>query len=317
MAHPHLTPLRALVKGPQLPTLAADFLAAKRAANLSDLTITSYATTLRLFAQCLTDAGVPLSAADITRDHIHLYLAWERGRGSKDSSIATRFGHLKIFWKWVGDEEPQIANPMARMPAPKIAETLKAPISDADFAALLKTVSGPGFLDRRNRALLLLAYDSGIRVAGITGLDIADIDLDHNEVTVRVAKGRKPYITRFGETTGQALRRYLRSRAEHPHAGLPALWLTARGRMAIHSIQDMIEHCAKLAGLGAKHIHMHLLRHTAAHNQKAAGLSDEDVMSLFNWDDPKSAARYGKALRGKRARQHYVSPADKLGKVEK
>lgn len=317
MAHPNITPLRARVKGPQLVTLAADFLATKRAANLSPLSINSYATTMRLFQQCLTDAGVALSAADITREHIQLYLAWERGRGSKDSSIATRFGHLKIFWKWICEEEPQLSNPMARMPAPKTAETLKTPISDEDFAALLKTVSGPTFLDRRNRAILLLTYDSGIRVAGLTGLDVADIDLDHNEVTVRVAKNRKPYITRFGETTGIALRRYLRSRAEHPHAQHDALWLTARGRMAIHSIQDMIEHCAKKAGLVDKHIHMHLLRHTAAHNQKAAGLSDEDVMSLFNWDDPKSAARYGKALRGKRARQHYVSPADRLGKVEK
>ncbi len=317
MPRTNITPLHPPAKGPQLATLAMDFLATKRAANLSPRSIESYTQTLRLFQQCLTDAGIALSATDITRDHIQLYLTRERGRGSKDSSIATRFTHLKILWKWICEEEPQISNPMARMPTPKFAETLKTPISDDDFAALLKTVSGPDFIDRRNRAILLLTYDSGVRVAGIAGLDVTDIDIVHNEVTVKVAKGNKPYVTRFGETTGIALRRYLRGRAEQPHAALPALWLTARGRMSIHAIQDMIKRCASKAGLTDKHIHMHLLRHTAAHNQKAAGLSDEDVMALFNWDDPKSAARYGKALRGKRARQHYISPADRLAKADK
>lgn len=314
MAHPHITPIRPLGKGPQLTTLIADFLATKRAANLSPLTLRNYSDGLQTFLNFLDTAGIAPIASDITRAHMQLYLEWDRARGCKDSTIESHFTRLKIFWKWVCEEEPQITNPMLRLQAPKVAETLTEPISDADFAALLRTVSGPTFHDRRNRAILLLAFDSGIRVSGLVGLDVADIDLEHGEVTVRVAKGRKPYITRFGQATGIAIRRYLRSRSEHAQAALDALWLSDRGRLAVHSMQDMIERCASQAGLAAKHIHMHQLRHTAAHRQKEAGLSDEDVMALFNWDDPKSAARYGKALRGKRARQHYVSPADTLEK---
>ena len=60
----------------------------------------------------------------------------------------------------------------------------------------------------------------------------------------------------------------------------------------------------------------HALRHTFAHNLKAAGVGDENLMALGRWRDAKSMFRYGKSTREVRAREALLknSLADKFGK---
>lgn len=94
---------------------------------------------------------------------------------------------------------------------------------------LLGTYKGRVFADRRDTAIIRLFLDTGMRLAEMTGLTVADLDMDY-EVAVVLGKERRPRSCPFGSKTGQALDRYLRVRGRHMHAKLAEVWLGYRGR---------------------------------------------------------------------------------------
>jgi len=77
----------------------------------------------------------------------------------------------------------------------------------------------------RNKAIVLLLLESGLRRAELSALDISDVDVKSRIVMVRRGKGGKSRESVLGDDTAQALWRYLRTRQER--AG--ALFTTYRG----------------------------------------------------------------------------------------
>ena len=74
------------------------------------------------------------------------------------------------------------------------------------------TCAGRGFLDTRNRAILLGLLDSGCRANEFLSLNLGDVDLGVGTFTVRKGKGGKSRVTFLGAETRRALLAYLRHR---------------------------------------------------------------------------------------------------------
>ncbi|HEX6256209.1 MAG TPA: tyrosine-type recombinase/integrase [Euzebyales bacterium] len=108
---------------------------------------------------------------------------------------------------------------MAGMQAPKVPEEPVPVLSRDQLKALLAACKGSGFTERRDTAIIRLFLDTGMRLAEMTGLTVADLDMDC-EVAVVMGKGRRPRSCPFGAKTGQALDRYLRVRGRHKHANV-------------------------------------------------------------------------------------------------
>jgi integrase/recombinase XerC len=66
--------------------------------------------------------------------------------------------------------------------------------------------------------MISLLLDTGMRRAGLAGLEVEDVDLDRHEVSV-LGKGRRRYTVSFGRKTAWALDRYLSERAKHRLSG--------------------------------------------------------------------------------------------------
>jgi integrase len=68
------------------------------------------------------------------------------------------------------------------------------------------------------------------------------------------------------------------------------------------------------AGLDGSRSAVHLFRHTFGHLMKASGASDEDIMTLGGWKDPRSMQRYGASAAAARARATHrnLSPGDRI-----
>jgi len=106
-------------------------------------------------------------------------------------------------------------------------------LSDEEIAALLKTCAGPRgqpgvfdrmvFLGHRDEVVLRLLLDTGVRVSELCGLELTDVD----ELAYVTGKGYRPRVVPFGAKTAQAVDRYLRVRALHPHARSPKLLLAS------------------------------------------------------------------------------------------
>jgi site-specific recombinase XerD len=254
--------------------------------------------------------------ARIEKLHVENWLIHLREeRDAKESTIRARFSALRRFFNWCVDEGEITTSPMVRMKAPRVDEPAPGVLTDAEAKALLAACDGKDFEARRDMAIIRLMLDTGLRrfeVAAMT-YDAAAIkmQLDTHLISV-IGKGSRVGAVRFGDKTARDIDRYLRVRALHPRAALPALWLAQKGALTGDGVHHLVKRRAALAAI--RTIHPHLLRHTWAHTMKSAGASDEDVMTLGRWRDRKVMARYGQSAAFERAAEtaRRLSPGDRL-----
>ena len=111
--------------------------------------------------------------------------------------------------------------------------------------------------------MMELLYSSGLRLAELVGLNVADLDLADRTVRV-LGKGSKTRIMPVGRQAVTALQGWLRQRASLAAAGETAVFITQRGRrLGARAVQLVVARRARAQGLPMG-VHPHLFRHSFA-----------------------------------------------------
>jgi site-specific recombinase XerD len=289
-----------------------DFVVHRRAENMSPRTLAAYRVAAHQLVDFLTAAGLPTGPMEITRQGVQEYITHVVLTRSA-ATASTRYWGLRAFFNWLVDEGEIDHSPLERVRPPRQEERPPDVLSDEEVLALLHAAEGRSFEDRRDAAIIRLLFDTGARVGELVSMTTDGVSVA--DATARVmGKGRRERDLAFGMKTAKDLTRYLRLREGHRLAESTQFWLGWHGPLTESGVAQALKARAERAGLDAAKVHPHILRHTFADRWKAAGGSEEDLMSLGGWPSPTAMRRYGSSLAAARAREAHrrLSPGDRL-----
>jgi integrase/recombinase XerD len=207
----------------------------------------------------------------------------------RHNSISTRNARLAAIhslFRWAALSHPEHAELIARVlaiPPKRNQRKIVTWLTDAEIDAIAAACDPATWTGRRDRTLIVLAAQTGLRVSEITGLRCADVHLGVGAHVACSGKGRKQRITPLTSGTVAAIKAWM---AERAGQAADPLFPTSTGRALS---RDAIEHrlalhvtaaataCPSLQG---KKISPHSLRHGAAMRLLHAGV-DTSVIALW------------------------------------
>ena len=148
----------------------------------------------------------------IRRKDIQNYLIHLSQKGFDPASIQRKLSTLRSFFKYLQRRVKVKANPASSLEAPKRKKRLPRALSWPQVKSLLE----PSLYQKekeglRDRAILELLYNTGLRLSEISSLRKGDIDFKAGEIKV-LGKGNKERIVPIGENAGKILTEYLDSK---------------------------------------------------------------------------------------------------------
>lgn len=267
----------------------------------------SYGRALVGFAGWLAEHHPDAGPVDVTRDQVRAWIVHIRNVTSSGTA-RSHFAGIRHFFKWALVEGEVTVDPTDGIRTPPPNDPRTPLLSIEDIRALLATCAGRDFVAVRDRAIILLFVDAGLRMAEVSGLTVESVDIRERAVHVEGKgsnrSGPRRRTVYPGTKTVQALDRYLRERRKHPYADLSTLWLGGRNRPTISAdgVDAMLQRRANRVGLK---LHSHQFRHTWADAFRAAGGSEGDLMTMGGWRSRAMLDRYGRTNAEGRARDAY------------
>jgi site-specific recombinase XerD len=315
--------LESLVSTTSLESLAKGYILNCKTEGKSPKTISGYEMALRNFIWYCRQNDFPevqkLTAVHIR--HFLWYLASEPHRWNSTSPAAKRqvtsttvngyFRALRTFFNWLEREELVIENPFKNLKPPKIDKKVIQALSPAEIDRLFKLCSGKSTLDVRNKAILSVFLDTGLRISELANLTIDDVNVDNASLLIRHGKGGKQRVVRIGVKAQKALWKYI---TLYRKGNSNRLFQNRSGEsMGVLGIKILIK---RLGDRAKVKVHPHKLRHTFAISFLRAGGDVFSLQYLLGHSTLQMTQRYLQSLNANDAANAHkkFSPLDNLGK---
>ncbi|HEU0087862.1 MAG TPA: tyrosine recombinase XerC [Pseudonocardiaceae bacterium] len=253
--------------------------------GLSSHTVRAYRADVSALLRYMIDSG----GKDLTALDLPVLRGWlgaQHRDGRRRSTVARRAAAARAFTAWASKAGLLDSDPGARLVISRSPRVLPAVLPPDQVATALRAAElGAAQGDPvalRDYAVVELLYATGIRVAELCGLDLADVDRDRRLVRV-LGKGAKERAVPYGGPAERALLRWLaagRPALAHPRSPA-ALFLGARGGRVDQRIIRAVVHDTVRAVPGAADIGPHGLRHSAATHLVEGGADLRTVQELL------------------------------------
>lgn len=262
-----------------------------RQRDVSAHTIASYRDTFRLLFRFadkrLRKRPSALTLDDLDATLIDAFLAdLETARGASVRTRNLRLTAIRSFFRFVSFEEPAASALIQRVLAIPTKRHEKRQIdflTRTEIDAMLAAPDATTWLGCRDRTLLLLAVQTGLRLSELVSLDRASIQLAAPAHVRCVGKGRKERCTPLPSATQEELKTWLKQPVRRDGE---ALFPSLHGdRLSPDAVQALLAKYVRIASercpsLASKRVSPHVLRHSAAMELLQAGV-DCSVIALW------------------------------------
>lgn len=266
-------------------------------------TIASYRDTFRLlFQYAQRRLGKPPSSLTVPELDTPLLGAFlehlERDRKNSARSRNVRLAAIHSFFRYVALHAPEhsaVAQRVLAMPSKRYSRCPVGFMSEVEVDALLAAPDLATWFGRRDRALLMLAVQTGLRAEELTTLRCEDIVFGAGAHVRCNGKGRKRRCTPLRKDTVRVLRGWLHERGGQPSDPLfPSMRGTALSHDALRDLLD--KHLAvarqRYSPLAHKRVTPHVLRHTLAMDLLHHGADQTTIALWLGHESPETTAIY-------------------------
>jgi integrase/recombinase XerD len=253
-------------------------------------TIASYRDTfsllLKFAKEKLKKEPSKLTIKDMNASFIASFLEnREKIYGNSARTRNTRLAAIHSFFKYLALNEPRYSDLIQRVLAIPNKRYIKSVefLTREEVDAILAEPDQRNWSGRRDRAIILLAAQTGLRVSELVGLKCQDVVLGNGAHVRCEGKGRKERCTPLHKESVMVIRSWLRERNCEPSE---PLFINARGgSLSRDGIEYILAKYVKAAeqkctSLSRKRISPHVLRHTAAMDLLQHGV-DQFVIALW------------------------------------
>ncbi len=245
--------------------------------NYSKNTIKQYTYDLILFQKFINIDLLLTTTADVRSFLAHL----KRDRNYNSKTLMRKQACLRSFYKFCIKNKKISINPLDEIEAPKIARRQAIYLTDQERHLLFETARQKTFSVRgkRNFAILVFLYYTGLRVHELVGLNKDSFIIDGLKTSIKViGKGNKERFIPLHQEAKNILDIWLKNR---PSTLSNAIFVNSKGnRLSIRIIQKIINSLAKEAGI-TKNITPHKLRHTFGTELLQKGANLIEIQNLL------------------------------------
>ncbi len=237
----------------KLQAVIDQFLQERLASRYSPLTIRDYKVTFKKLQEFMGE--VEFEA--ITRDRLLSFMASQTQISA--TTLRNHHADLSALFQWALKEGLCNENPMKTIQAPKPEKKVVVPFTRNEIQAILEA-AGQSLYPLRDRAIILLLLDTGIRASELTEMKIKDLNRRTSHIVV-FGKGRKERYIPISEGTFEKIEEYLSTRKDtRPNAPLFALKCEKKiDRVKLRRILAELGNKA-----GVNRVYPHRFRHTFA-----------------------------------------------------
>lgn len=230
----------------------------------SACTLKAYGTDLRAFEEYLQGVDESLSLLEADDDIVRRWVSSLMDEKKAASSVGRKLSSLRAFYSYLCNEGLVAVSPVQNIPSPKRRKRLPSFVKEQEMDAILDGVFGDDFESQRDKLIIMLFYETGVRLAELVNLDVSSVDFSNGVIKVDGKRNRQRVIPFVGELREHLLS-YIMVREKVASAGETAFFVSGKGsRVSRSCVYRLVRRILTDNGVQLSKRSPHVLRHSFA-----------------------------------------------------
>ena len=277
-----------------LTELIREFLFDCKVRELSDLTVKNYEKQLQKFRHFVRENFQVIKYEELKPIHVKEYISSLQDRGCKPAYINDLLKAVKCLCSYAqreGYSEEVLTKRIRNVKQPKV---LIHTFSTKEISLMIKYFNGSDYMSVRNKMILMVFFDTGIRLAELTNMKMDQIQ---DSYFIIYGKGRKERVVPKNPAVGKFLYKYLKAREKYfmgRHFEEEYVFLSKNGRQLTNEgVRVFMREAAAAVGVNPNvRVSPHTCRHTFAHQQLKNGLDLYSLSRLLGHESVAITQKY-------------------------